>query len=98
MRDSTPGKDFACRYKEASLKNDHVIGTLPAHRADDAFHVGSLPGRSRRRTYLFHSQIGNLLPKLAAKYAIPVAEQILRSLIERKCFPQLLCRPLGRRM
>jgi hypothetical protein len=45
-----------------------------------------------------HSQIGNLLANRAAKYAIPVAEQILRGLIERKCFPQLLRRPLGRRM
>ena len=83
---------------QAGLVENDVVEALAANRADEAFHVSSLPWRSRRREHLLDPQIYNLLAELAAKYAIPIAEQILWRLIERKCFPQLLRRPLRRRM
>ena len=80
------------------VENDHVIEALAANRPDDAFHVSALPRRSWRPKYLLRSQIGHLLAELASKDPIPITEQILRRLVERKGLPQLLRRPLCGRM
>src|SRR5215469_10344114 len=80
------------------VENDHVIEALAANRPDDAFHVSALPWRSRRAERLFRSQSGHLPAELGSKDPVLVTEQILRRLVEGKCLPQLLRRPLRRRM
>jgi hypothetical protein len=80
------------------VEDDHVIEALAANRADDAFHVGSLPWRARRRKDFLDSHGFDTLRKLTAEDAVVVPQQVTRDLLKGKGLPELLRGPLGRRM
>jgi hypothetical protein len=53
---------------------DHVIQALSANGADHPLHVGSLPGRSRRREHLFDAHCLHLLHEVRPEDLIPIAQ------------------------
>ena len=71
-------------------ENDHVIETLPTNSADDAFDVGSLPGRPRRREHFLDAHSFDLSGEIEAENAIAVAKQVTWSPIKWEGLPQLL--------
>src|SRR4051794_29648728 len=80
------------------VENDHVVQALAADRADHALDVGTLPGRARGGEHLFDSHGLDLLHKLRAEDPIPIPQQVTRSAVPGKRFPQLVRRPFGRRV
>ena len=80
------------------VENDDVIQELSAEATDQAFNIGILPGRSRRRDHLIDTEGGNLSPNPLTIDAIAVSGQIPWGRIESKRFYNLLGRPLCRRM
>src|SRR5882757_4900214 len=78
--------------------NHHVIQTLPSNRSDQPFGKAILPGRG---------WCGRLVPDAhgaqsarddAAIDLVPIADQIVRSLIPRKGLRYLTCNPFGGRI
>lgn len=80
------------------VEDDDMIQTISADGSNNAFTERILPWRARRRdnypdTQTFESSLNHI-----AINRIPIAHQIAWSGIERKCFHQLLCCPLGSKM
>ena len=76
------------------MEHDHMIETLAPNGANHPLHVGSLPRGSRRRQHFVDAHVSHLSSELIAEDSIAVAEQVPRELVEGKCLPQLLPRPL----
>src|SRR5215472_5522718 len=77
------------------MEHDHMVETLAPNGANDPFHVGSLPGRTRRRQHLFYSHVGQLFSEVLAENRVAISQQVTRELLERECVAQLLAGPLG---
>ena len=75
-----------------------MVEALAANRADDTFHVGALPRRSRRRQNFLDSHGFHIFPKLTAEDPVAIPQQVTRDLLKRKGLPELLGGPLGCRM
>src|ERR1700681_4171921 len=78
--------------------DNDVVHTLTPDRSDQPFGKAILPGRGWR---------GRLVPDVhgaqsacddAAIDPIPIADEVTRSLIPRKCLRYLTCNPFGRRI
>src|SRR6202790_5720532 len=78
--------------------NHHVIQTLPSNRSDQPFGRAILPGRG---------WCGRLVPDAhgaqsarddAAIDLVAIADEVVRSLIPRKCLRYLTCNPFRRRI
>src|SRR4051812_2475588 len=80
------------------MEDDHVIQALAANRADDSFHIGALPGRTRCGQHLLDSHRLHLLDEVMAEDPVAISQQVTRSAVPRKRFPELMSGPLGRRM
>jgi hypothetical protein len=61
-----------------------MVQTFAADGADQAFHEGILPGRTRRRDYFLDVQAGQAVTHLRAIDAITVADQVAWCRLERK--------------
>src|SRR5262249_443380 len=77
---------------------DHMIETLTSNGTNDPLHIGSLPRGSRCAQHFLDAHVSHLFSEGIADDGIAVAEQVTRELVEGKCLPQLLSRPLGSRM
>ena len=79
------------------VHHDDVIEALTSDRADDAFHVGVLPRRSRRCANRLDVHPGDS-GRDVCKDRIAIVEEIPRRLVLRKGVAKLLCGPGRRRM
>src|SRR5215471_16218414 len=75
-----------------------MIQTLSADRADHAFHVSALPGRSRGAENFFDIHDFDLFAELLSVDPITISQQIFRCCVERKGFEHLLRGPFRSRM
>ena len=66
------------------VENDRVVEALAANRTDDAFHVGTLPRRARRRQNFFDPHGFHIFAKLTAEDAVAVSQEVPRDLFKRK--------------
>jgi hypothetical protein len=80
------------------VKDDQVVETVAANRADDSFDVGPLPGWSRRSEYFPNAQSFNLLLKHMSVNGITIPKEIFGNGFEREGFQQLLRCPSRRGM
>ena len=80
------------------IEDNDMIQTISAYGTDNAFDIRILPGRARHRDNLLDTMALDPSSDDLAINSIPIAQQIAWSGIERKCFHQLLCCPLGSRM
>ena len=80
------------------MENDHMIEALTPNGPNHALDVGPLPGGARRGQYFADAHVSHLFSEVIAEDGIAVAEQVTQELVEGKSLPQLLSRPLGRRM
>src|ERR1019366_8403037 len=76
------------------MEHDHMIEALAPNGTDHPLHIGSLPRGSWRGQHFLDTHVSHLSSKLIAENRIGVAEQVARELVEGKCLPQLLPRPL----
>ena len=79
-------------------EDNQMIEAFTANRSDDAFHIGTLPGRPGCREYFRYAQVPDLAVEIVAEDAIAITQQVTRDLVKRESFPQLLASPLGGRM
>jgi len=63
------------------VENDEVILALATGRSDEALRVGILPRRSRGNWDLVKAQSRNASPELGSIDPIPVADQVLVSVL-----------------
>jgi hypothetical protein len=75
-----------------------MIQTFSADRADHAFHVSALPGRSRSAENFFDIHDFGLFAELLSVDPITISQQIFRCCVEGKGFENLLRSPFGRGM
>src|SRR5215813_9524090 len=75
-----------------------MIQTFSADRADHAFHVSALPGRSRGAENLFDIHDFDLFAELLSIDPITISQQIFRCCVEGKGLEHLLRGPFGRGM
>src|SRR5262245_44473217 len=80
------------------IKDNHMIQTFSADRADHAFHVSALPGRSRVAENLFDIHDFDLFAELLSVDPITISQQIFRCCVEGKGVEHLLRGPFGRGM
>ena len=80
------------------IEHDHMIETLAPKRADQSFDIGSLPGRSRSRKHFLDSRRLHLCNEITSEDAVSITQQISRSRVPGKYFPQLLRGPFCGRM
>src|SRR5215469_10436625 len=71
-----------------------MIQAFAANRADEPFHISTLPGTARRGKYLFDTHCFHLFNKILTENPITVAQQIARCTIPGKGIAKLLDRPL----
>ena len=76
------------------VEHDHMIEALAPNGTNHPLHVGSLPRGSRRGQHFLDAHVSDLSSELIAENSIAVAEQVAWELVEGKCLPQLLSRPL----
>src|SRR5947207_12857344 len=84
--------------QRALREDDDVIQTLAENGTDKPFDIGPLPGRSRCGEHLFDAHGLHLVDEVLPEDSIPIAQEIAWRAVPRKGFPQLLDRPLRRRM
>src|SRR5215470_17533888 len=72
-----------------------MVQALAPNRANDPFHIRSLPGRARGRQHFFDVHVSHPFSEVLAKDAVAVAQQVARDMVKRKGFSQLLTRPLS---
>src|SRR6516225_1639861 len=77
------------------MKHNHMIEALPPNGTNHSLDVGSLPRGARRGQHFMGTHVSHLSSELIAEDSIAVAEEIAREMLEGKCLPQLLSRPLG---
>ena len=75
-----------------------MIQTFSADRADQAFHVSALPGRSRCAENFFDIHDFDLFAELLSVDPITISQQIFRCGVEGKGFEHLLRGPFRSRM
>src|SRR5215469_650215 len=75
-----------------------MVQTFSANRADDAFHVGTLPRRPGSAENFLDIQDCDLVTEFLSIDPIPITQQISRCSIERKGFQHLSRSPFSRRM
>ena len=84
-------RDVVCKrsVQPSRVQHDHMIEALAPDRADDSLHVGVLPRRSRRRSYLMdvHPFEGG---RDMRKNRIAIVQEIVGCLVLRKGVSQLL--------
>ena len=80
------------------MEHDHMIEALATNGTNHPLHVCSLPWRTRCRQHLLYTHVSHLFSEVMTEDRIAVPQQIARELVKRKCFPQLLSRPLGGRL
>src|SRR5215475_4631793 len=78
--------------------DDQMIETLSANRADYAFGVWILEGRSRRGDHFFDLHPLHSQSEFCPVNLISIPEQIARRRVFREGFDELSGRPFGRRM
>src|SRR5437879_400314 len=72
-----------------------MFQTFSSYRADDAFHVSTLPGRSSSAKDFPDIHDLNLFAKLRSVNAITIPQQVSWRRIERKSFEHSLCSPVA---
>src|SRR5215471_5590805 len=77
------------------MKHNHMIEALPPNGTNHSLDVGSLPRGARRGQHFMDAHVSHLSSELIPEDSIAVAEEIAREMLEGKCLPQLLSRPLG---
>jgi hypothetical protein len=77
------------------VENNYVIKTISAYGSDNSFNEGILPWRPGRCDNLLDTKALDPSSESLTINGIPITQQIARSGIERKCFHQLPCCPLG---
>ena len=80
------------------MEHDYMIEAFAPNRSNHSLHVGSLPRRARCRQNFMDAHVSHLFSEVIAKDGIAVAQQVARELVEGKCLPQLLSRPLRGRV
>src|SRR3982750_830724 len=60
--------------ERALSKHDHVIETLAANGPNEAFDIGSLPGRSRCGKHFFNAHRFYLIHEVLPEDSIPIAQ------------------------
>jgi hypothetical protein len=77
------------------VQHHDVVEALAAERADETFHVGILPRRSRRRHDFADSHAVHSTRELDAVDPVAVAREISRGSVPGEGFHKLLSGPLG---
>ena len=75
-----------------------MVQALSPNRTNDALNIRPLPRGSRGGKDFLDSHVGYLSVEVTAVDGIAIAEQVARELVEGKCLPQLLSRPLRTRV
>src|SRR5713101_3838772 len=75
-------------------QDDEVIHTLTPDRSDQPFGKAVLPGRGWRGRLVADAHGAQSACDDAAIDPIPIADEVTRSLIPRKCLRDLTCNPL----
>jgi hypothetical protein len=80
------------------IQDDDMVQTLAAERANKAFAIRILPGRTRCRDHFLYPQARQAATRLVAEYTVAIPDQITRRRLEGEGLPQLLTNPRsGRR-
>ena len=79
-------------------QDDDMIQALAANRSDQPFGEAILPRRGWRGRPVPDPHGAQSAPGDAAKDPIPIADEVVRSLIPRKCLRYLTGNPFGRRI
>src|ERR1700682_6238631 len=79
-------------------KNDDMIQTLAADRPDQPFSKSILPGRGWRGRLVPDAHGAQSACDDAAIDPIPIADEVTRRFIPRKCLRYLTCNPFCRRI
>ena len=80
------------------MEHDYMIEAFAPNRSNHSLHIGSLPRGARCRQNFADAQVSHLFSEVIAKDGVAVAQQVARELVEGKCLPQLLSRPLSSRV
>jgi len=75
-----------------------MVEALAPNRTNHPFHVGSLPGRTRRRQHLLYAHVSDLFCEVLAENRIAISQQVAWGLVKGTGFSQLLARPLRSRV
>src|SRR5437588_2383064 len=75
-----------------------MVQALSPNRTNDALNIRPLPRGSRGGKDFLDSHVGYLSAEVTSVDDIAIAEQVARELVEGKCLPQLLSRPLRTRV
>src|SRR2546421_258398 len=76
--------------------DDYVIETLATDRSDQPFGKAILPGRGWCGRLVPDAHDTQSAPDDAAIDPVAIADEVVRSLIPRKCFRYLTCNPFRR--
>ena len=79
-------------------QDNEMVNALAADRPDQPFGEGVLPGRRRRNRLVSYAHGAQSTRDDGAKDAIPIADQIARSLVPRKRLCNLTRNPFRCRM
>src|SRR5262245_46883843 len=79
-------------------QDNHMVQALATNRANDAFDVSSLPGRSRSAENFLDIHYRDLIAELLPIDAISISQQISGCRIKGKPLEDLLARPFGCRV
>ena len=80
------------------MEHEHMVQALAPDRTNHALDVGPLPGGSRGAQHFVDTHFSHLFSEVMAEDSIAVAQQVAWELVKGKGLPQLLSRPLGRRV
>ena len=75
-----------------------MIEALASNGSNHSLYIGSLPRRARCGQYFANSHVSHLFSEVVVKDPIAVTQHVTRGLVKGKSLPQLLSRPLRRRM
>jgi hypothetical protein len=79
-------------------QDDEMVHTLAPDRSDQPFGKAILPRRGRRYGLVPDAHGANSAGDNGALDSIPIADEVLRSLIPGKRLGQLVCDPFSRRV
>ena len=74
-------------------ENDHVVQTLAANAADQAFGERILPGRLRGNEHLLDAHAGDATPEALTVAAVAIPDEKARRLVKGKRLAELLRNP-----
>jgi len=77
----------------SGIKDDEVVQTLSADRANEPLGVGILPGTARRREDFLDLERSDTRPNVAAINAVSIPQEIARGVVLGKGLENLLGRP-----